>query len=391
LIPWDKEGRVVVAEANAPLLKAAIGTIKDSGVISDERLIFVSGSNEESMLSNWSAAFSALDPARTKVAIHMPSFQLIPEKFPKVLNAVEMIRMERRFPLVLGECEKKNFRRNLPLLLRSQGIARLAGAVKGGVAAVVGAGPTLDKNILFLQAFRRMTIMSSDTALPALIENSITPDLVFTADPQDTTRLHFDMAGKRDIPMALVPTANADVVSEWSGPLYFGFIKPDRFPAPANTFARSMGVFESGGSVSCLALETAILMGAKTVILFGQDFGFPADKAYATWTVPGILNEKLPDDSELVLEHDYFGRPVKTSRSLYGYRRNVENLVQSGAARVFTLSAEGVKLAGVDPVPTPGPLLAGAENARRFVPAANERTDYDPSVERAFLEWLDTG
>jgi len=382
-------GRVVVAEANASLLKAAISVI-DERMIEDDRLTLVCGRDEEALLSNWSNAFAAMDPARTKVAIHIPSFQLIPEDFPKTKNAVEMIRMERRFPLVMGGYQTDNFRQNLPVVLQSSGIATLAGAIKGGVAAVVGAGPSLDKQIPLLSQLRYSAILCSDTAAAALIKRSIIPDMIFSVDPQKETKLHFDMVGALDIPLALVPTANCDVVAQWPGPLYFGFIDPDRFSGPAQTFAKRMGALKSGGSVSCFALETAFMMEAKTVILFGQDFCFDGDRSYASGTVPAMLGDCEYAEDEIVSERDYFGREVKTSRSLYGYRREFENLTKSCRASVYTLSPEGVCLAGIEPIPSPLPYMGAVANSCCLADIKNRpKQKAGDEVARSFLDWID--
>jgi len=383
------DGQVVAAEANASLLKAAIGVI-DERVIDDARLTLVCGRDEESFLTDWSNAFAAMDPDRTKVAIHIPSFQLIPGDFPKTKNAVEMIRMERRFPLVMGGYQTDNFRKNLTVVLKSSGIATLAGAIKGGVAAVVGAGPSLDKQIPFLSQFRYSAVLCSDTAAPALIKRSIIPDMIFTVDPQKETKLHFDMVGKLDIPLALVPTANCDVVSQWQGPLYFGFIDPGRFSGPAQAFAKRMGALKSGGSVSCFALETALMMEAETVILFGQDFCFNHGKSYASDTVPAMLGDNMYDEEDVVSEHDYFGREVKTSRSLYGYRREFENLVRSCRASVYTLSPEGVCLAGIEPIPSPLPYMSAVANSCCLADIENRpKQKAGGEVARSFLDWID--
>ncbi|VAX24318.1 hypothetical protein MNBD_NITROSPINAE03-1615 [hydrothermal vent metagenome] len=382
------DGQVVAAEANASLLKAAISVLDERALL-DDRLTLVCGRDEEALLSDWSRAFAAMDPDRTKVAIHIPSFQLIPEDFPKTKNAVEMIRMERRFPLVMGGYQTDNFRKNLPVVLQSSGIATLAGAIKGGVAAVVGAGPSLDKQIPLLSQFRYSAVLCSDTAAPALIKRSIIPDMIFSVDPQKETKLHFDMMGKLDIPLALVPTANCDVVSQWPGPLYFGFIDPDRFSGPAQAFARRMGALKSGGSVSCFALETALMMEAKTVILFGQDFCFDGDKSYASDTVPAMLGGHQYDD-EIVLERDYFGREVKTSRSLYGYRREFENLTKSCRASVYTLSPEGVCLSGIEPIPSPLPYMSAVANSCCLADIKNRpKQKAGGEVARSFLDWID--
>lgn len=383
------EGRVVAAEANASILRAAMEVMEDHEALSDGRLVIVAAKGEEAFLDEWAGAFGALDPASTKVAIHEPSRQSIPADHKKVVNAVEMIRMERRFPLIMGGAEKENFRRNLPRLMRSPGIGAMQGALKGAVAAIVGAGPSLDRDMIHMAAGDRMAILSSDTALPALTAEGVTPDLVFTVDPQKNTLAHFEMAGRFDLPLALTPFACADLVEKWEGPLFFGFQRPERFPSPACGWAEDMGVFRTGGTVSLIALETALLMGASAVILFGQDFGWPGGRKYARGVAPAFLGNVLPEEKDRVYETDFFGGRIMTSTNLYAYRRDFESLARAAGVPVVTMSAEGVRLEGVAPVASPLPWLAkGARGpAMRLEKQAQEPAS--PEVERAFMSWLE--
>jgi hypothetical protein len=57
---------------------------------------------------------------------------------------------------------------------------------------IVGAGPSLDKNITEIKKYRNnFYISSSDTSLKILLRNNIIPDSVFTIDPQNISYEHF--------------------------------------------------------------------------------------------------------------------------------------------------------------------------------------------------------
>ncbi|MBI5816308.1 MAG: motility associated factor glycosyltransferase family protein [Nitrospinae bacterium] len=381
------QGRIVAAEANGSILKAALEVIGDPAVISDERITFVAATSENEFLAEWARAFEKLDPARTRVAIHTPSFQSIPQSFTRVKNAVEMIRMERRFPLIMGKKEKENFRRNLGRLAGSPGVSALAGMCEGGAVIVVGAGPSLDRDITQAACCKgRAAVFAADTALPSLLAAGITPDLLFTADPQDESMRHFIAAGRYDLPLVLTPTANADLVEKWRGPLFFGFQNPDKYPKPADGWARRMGVFSSGGSVSSFALETALAAGVSVAALAGMDFGYPWGRAYANGSAPALLGANEAALRGKVEVKDYCGRPLLTSLNMYSYIRAFENITVAPGRTVVTFSNVGARLGGIEAVAA---LPAGIYTRRGFIVPTPGANGFDGQIKAALEQWLD--
>ena len=382
------EGRVIAAEASLPLLAAALAACPDPLVFDDPRLEAVAAADEETFLARWARAFESLEPGRTKVAIHLPSLQAAPPEWKKTINAVELIRMERRFPLVMGGVARANFRRNLGRLFASPGIARLRGVLRGAPAAVVGAGPSLDHSVHLLPGRVGLTILCADTAYPALARRGARPDLVVTADPQPVSLLHFALAGRYDVPLAAPPTACAGVIERWEGPVFFGFQNIEELPAEARGFARAMGEFGAGGSVSCLAVELALLMGAGAVYLFGQDFGYSGARAYAEGSAPFLLNTSAAESEDSLAAEDYFGRAIRSTRALYSYRREIEQLAARSAAPVMTVSPDAARAAGVDAVSAEEAARRSVGAQRPGVTAHGEVGGGAAEARRALAGWL---
>lgn len=380
-------GKVVAAEANAAVLRAALKII-GPGVLEDPRLDLVAAPGKEEFLSSWARAFGAIDGPGAKVVIHGPSAKAIPAGFEGVLNAVEMIRIDRRFPFVMGPLERENLGENLERLLRSPGVESLAGIFSGEPVAIAGAGPSLDAQTPLLALQDRMRVFASDTALPALIEHGVEPDLVFSVDPQADSLLHFITAGRFDLPLVLTPTACAGVVRRWRGPLIFGFKRPDRYPAPADRWAERMGSFESGGSVACVAFETALRSGASAVIMLGLDFGAPGGRGYASGTAPDILGAAPLSPKETVMEKNCFGEDVPSSALLNSYRREFERLAAASNIPVVNLSGRGVRVYGVQAAPLPSSCVIGAGKKGRVDFARLQREPAGPEVAEAFERWL---
>jgi len=361
-----KSGRLVAAEANAEVFKAALRAIEDPAILEDHRLTLVAGSDEESFLAALSSAYAGLDQDRTKTIIFNPSFQLIPPGFSRTRTAIEMVRMERKFPFMMGGIEAENLRKNMPRLRLAKGVNSLSGIAKGRGAFIVGAGPSLDRDVITLSAPHGCVIISTDTALPALLNAGVTPHFVVTADPQAESLHHFSLAGRFGLPLILTPTASADVVEKWTGPIYAGFIKTDRLTEEALRMADEMGTFKSGGTVSALAFEAAIIMGADPIILVGQDFGWPGGACYAQGTFPEQAGADYMTMPGIIYEENHFGARVPTSVSLHSYRRSFEWVIQTTGARVFTLSTWGLPASGAAPISSPSEVAPRGVSAFRF-------------------------
>jgi hypothetical protein len=359
-------GRVVAVEANASILKAALRVIENPAVLEDPRLTLVAGVDEERFLEELSAAFAGLDADRTKTIIFNPSFQLIPPGFTRTRTAIEMVRMERKFPFIMGGIEAENLRKNLARLRSANGINSLRGIAKGRGAFIVGAGPSLDRDVITLSAPNGCVIISTDTALPVLLNAGVAPHFVVTADPQAESLRHFSLAGRFDLPLILTPTASADILEKWTGPVYAGFIRTDRLTDEALRMADTMGTFKSGGTVSALAFEAAIIMGADPVILVGQDFGWPGGRCYAQGTYPEQAGADYMTMPEIIYEENHFGQRIPTSVSLHSYRRSFEWVAQTTGARVFTLSTWGLPAKGVAPISSPLEVVPGGISVFRF-------------------------
>jgi hypothetical protein len=132
--------------------------------------------------------------------------------------------MERRFPAVLGDLESQNYSFNQERVRQSPGINSLKGTHRGQPGILVGAGPSLDDLLPYLQRLARFAVVACvDTALPILTREGIQPQYVLTLDPQEASFLHF--RGHLENPFKLIytPTANAKIISCFQGEKFVVF------------------------------------------------------------------------------------------------------------------------------------------------------------------------
>jgi len=153
-------------------------------------------------------------------------------------------------------------------------------------AAIVAAGPSLDQQLQLLAEFkhRGVFIISTDTALPVLLQNGISPDTVVSIDCQHISYYHFIGCNlKAGIPLVLDIASPPLLSSFSSSPVFFSgghplaqYVSAAWQPLPL--------LDTSGGNVTYACLSLAEQLGADHITLFGADFSYVGSKSYARGT-----------------------------------------------------------------------------------------------------------
>lgn len=158
------------------------------------------------------------------------------------------------------------------------------------IAAIIGAGPSLDETILKLKYnTKKYFIISTDTAYPILCKNDIIPDVVTSIDAQIYSREHFigiknfkssktifllDLCCNKTIAKQLNP--NQILFFNSGHPLcnYFEKLSNIKF----------LKLNSGRGTVTTTAFDFALECGFTNIELFGSDFCFYKNKPYAKTT-----------------------------------------------------------------------------------------------------------
>jgi hypothetical protein len=152
-------------------------------------------------------------------------------------------------------------------------------------AAIVAAGPSLDMQLPALAELqaRKIFIISSDTALPALLSNGITPGAVVSIDCQHISIYHFLGCNIGNIPLFL-DIASPPLLSRLSSSPFF-FCSRHPLALYISQYWRSFPLLDtSGGNVTYACLSLAESLGAKRITLFGADFAYIRSRTYAKGT-----------------------------------------------------------------------------------------------------------
>ena len=203
----------------------------------------------------------------------------------------------------------RNVFHNLRYLYEGYTIKDLQGILPEDVPViVVSAGPSLNKNIKDLKAaVGKACIIATDTAMKPLLNAGIIPDLFVVVDGLKPAEL-FEHKGISKVGMVTMTAVSTPPMDIHKGKKYF-YYSESSFETELIkqldeiTEDRTVHIpwLPTGGSVAHDAYSLGVQMGAKTLILVGQDLALTGNKVH----VDGAFkNEKCEIDmnSEEYLE-----------------------------------------------------------------------------------------
>jgi hypothetical protein len=313
-------------------------------------------------------------------------------------NAMTVVALGRRFI--------RNTIRNLPLIPRSRPLGSLH---FGDVPALVlGAGPSLDPILDGLSAAfgdlsgtqtRPFRIICVDTALEALKERDITPDLAVVLESQHWNLRDFIGLGSWELPAAMDLSA-LPATSEAFGAKTSLFVTPW---APLSIFDRLQEagllpeVFPPLGSVGLTAAALARRLVSGPIVLGGLDFAF-TDCAFHARATPGhrerlrqqtrlspLINAAAAFRRGVIPAAAKNGAPVRTDPAMKGYRDLFEREF-AGESRFRDIAGPGLHL-GIETLSLDEALaVLGTAPAPLHGAEALEHGDGGGETRRASLE-----
>lgn len=181
---------------------------------------------------------------------------------------------------------------------------------EGQTAAVIAAGPSLDKSIEKLKKNpEKYFIISTDTAYSTLLRSKITPQIVVSLDGQSISRCHFlHKMEKTATVFAFDLCANSIPVKKLAEKqqkiLFFESGHPLSALA-ANFCGKNFIHLNAGtGTVTIAAADLAFTLGFEKLEFFGADFAYSGGKPYAKGTYLDTLYAK--DQNRLSpVEHSF--------------------------------------------------------------------------------------
>lgn len=321
----EQEVTIVVYEPSKALFLHTLHYYNCSALLESDAVVWVVGNEDEEkeLLRNvLSIVLDVDNMLNVKVLVQGNYDRLFEDDIQSALRVLRKcimkLRVEWNTNVLFSENLVENTLKNAKYLYKHYAVDALFHTLPKDVPAiVVAAGPSLDRNIDELKlAQGKACILACDTALKPLLRRGIIPDFFFVVDPSKPMEL-FENEQVWDIPLVAGISIPSGIMKKHRGAKilcldsYIQFdmlneIFGDSITDPKHT----MSDLPTGGSVATTAFSAARLMGARTIILVGQDLAFSAEKEHAEGT---FLNDRRTEDiSDEVFVEDIYGHRVKS-------------------------------------------------------------------------------
>lgn len=168
---------------------------------------------------------------------------------------------------------------NLPYIIRHRGVNDLENLFRNKTAVLISTGPSLRKNLHYLQKYRdNVIIIAVAQALRILEAYDITPDFITTVDYGIVNKDHFEGLWDSKVPLVCLNRTYNEILKKWQGAKFISYsYVADGENSLSDYFQKKKGSLEQGGSVSHFNLGLAIKLGCKNIIIIGQDLAYEDD------------------------------------------------------------------------------------------------------------------
>jgi SAM-dependent methyltransferase len=192
-----------------------------------------------------------------------------------------------------------NTLRNLWYISGQGDAAALSGAFADVPALVVGAGPSLDRNIEQLQTLQhRALVVAVDTACRPLIAAGIQPHLVVSVDPTEINARHLAaLPDTRGIWLVAEGSIDSSVFPQF-GSRTFTFKVSNHHPWPfLAAHGADRGQLQAWGSVLTTAFDLAVRAGCTPIVFAGADLAYTDGLQYCRNTIHESKWKAFPTDA----------------------------------------------------------------------------------------------
>ncbi len=207
------------------------------------------------------------------------------EFFEDAKNAILHYDMSAKTAAYYGNQIYQNKMYNLSHLINTPSIMGMKDKLKGRKAVVVGAGPSLEKDIDYLRRLKdHAIIIAAGSAIQSLKHFGITPHLVVSLDYSEANDRAFNHLDIDDVPLLYSPQLKYTILNNKSKLMFF-LVKNDYTSIYHLACEEGEPFFSTTPSVTGPTIEAAIYMGCDEIIFTGQDFSYPDEQMYATGAI----------------------------------------------------------------------------------------------------------
>lgn len=167
-------------------------------------------------------------------------------------------------------------------MLSTPPIERFIDRLPDSTAIVTGSGPSLQKDIEWLKKIKpHALIIAAGSSVQALVKNGITPHMVVLMDGGEINNKVFQNPETLQPPLLFTSSAYYEISNQKQDNKLFAIMRNDQISQYYMGLEQEQLVISSTPTVTGTAMQVAIRLGARRIIMMGQDLSFPNDQFYA--------------------------------------------------------------------------------------------------------------
>jgi hypothetical protein len=405
-----REGaKVFIFESRPSVLKIAMKTLDLREIFSSPRVRLCVGQDVNDFIRDIPKEIDYFQFDGVSFVRHPSSCRFDPDFYNRIEGEiVESIQLRLTNLLTQFHFQGvwiQNLLQNACEIISNPGVATLFTKFTGIPAFIIGAGPSLEKNVRYLACAKgKGLLICTDTALKPILKWGIVPDFVVTLDAQEKSCGDFDGLEIEGPWLVADATCTPKVLSGYKGGKLIFFTGHAHFERDGRMVLKGLnplmdwfynlipdkGHIQTGGSVSTSSFDLARCFGADPIVFVGQDLSYSDERLYADgvdhikrynymreymtdyiekgldalnrfYTLEGRYEEALQDGTlykefmkrKLLLEvpsYDGEGR-VLTTRIFYTYIKWFEDAISKIDALCINATEGGAKISGAINMP----------------------------------------
>ncbi len=221
--------------------------------------------------------------------------------------ALQVAHENSRIQIERGLIIQSNIIQNLPAILRSMTLQSFTHRFLDVPAVIIGAGPSLNRNIEELKLASPGTLLiSTDTALRPLLNRGIHPHFVVACDPLKLNHRHFQgIPSLENAILAYLPETNAAILDQYAAHprLLCLHDLQSKLLQRIATFLHIQKPFQRRMNVGYCAFMLARDLGCSPIILAGMDLAVsPGGMSHAEGTANISRVEASPNGERVRLQ-----------------------------------------------------------------------------------------
>lgn len=226
---------------------------------------------------------------------------------------------------------------------------------------LVAAGPSLNFEIENLRRIKkegRAFIVSVGSAMNALLEYGIIPDLVCIYDPKEENKrvmYKIEEQNREDIPIAFATTVGYESIKDYNGPLFSLISDQDPFSMYLLEGIKTEHILLDVPSISIFTLQILHKLQVSQVILVGQNFAFlnnrRYDKSIQYKGNPNLTSQERKKLVEAYKENEtdvlsVEGNLIRTSKDFLNMKKIFEEYINFAEINVINSTQQGAHIEG---------------------------------------------